>query len=161
MVRLGFSFSLFWKILVCTCGIVGVAKQRHRALQTSSKLNQNLPLEQGQCCVRDVLGCGLASALGAGWKAEKQAMCNRLAVPPPPQVVAISDHRPQRAEQLQPQGELLQALYSDDEVRGLGHLQSGQRGPCPTKGKSSAGLLLLCGFRTFIDHTTLLVGRDL
>ncbi|XP_009809348.2 vexin [Gavia stellata] len=50
-------------------------------------------------------------------------------------VVAISDHRPHRPEKLQPhQGDLLQVLYSEDEVRGLGRLQNGQRGPCPTKG---------------------------
>ncbi|XP_074879487.1 vexin [Buteo buteo] len=50
-------------------------------------------------------------------------------------VVAISDHRPHGTEKLQPyQGDLLQVLYSEDEVRGLGHLQSRQRGPCPTKG---------------------------
>ncbi|XP_009863350.1 PREDICTED: uncharacterized protein C8orf46 homolog [Apaloderma vittatum] len=49
-------------------------------------------------------------------------------------VVAISDHQPHRTEKLQPhQGGLLQVLYSKDEVRGLGHLQSGQRGPCPAK----------------------------
>ncbi|XP_009902439.2 vexin [Dryobates pubescens] len=49
-------------------------------------------------------------------------------------VVAVSDHRRPRAEQLQPhRGELLQALCSEDELRGLGHLQSRQRGPCPSK----------------------------
>ncbi|XP_068018671.1 vexin [Melanerpes formicivorus] len=57
-------------------------------------------------------------------------------------VVAISDPRPPRAEPLQPRrgellqprrGQLLQALCSEDELRGLGHLQSRQRGPCPTK----------------------------
>ncbi|XP_030364221.1 vexin [Strigops habroptila] len=50
-------------------------------------------------------------------------------------VVAISDHQPHRTEKLHPHhGELLQVLYSGDEVRGLGCLQSGQRGPCPAKG---------------------------
>ncbi|XP_010186015.1 PREDICTED: uncharacterized protein C8orf46 homolog, partial [Mesitornis unicolor] len=50
-------------------------------------------------------------------------------------VVAISDHRPHRTERLQPhQGDLLQVLYSEDELRGLGRLQNRQRGPCPTKG---------------------------
>ncbi|XP_054250751.1 vexin [Indicator indicator] len=49
-------------------------------------------------------------------------------------VVAVSEHRRPRAEQPQPQqGELLQALCREDEVQGLGHLQSRQRGPCPTK----------------------------
>ncbi|XP_063183055.1 vexin [Chroicocephalus ridibundus] len=50
-------------------------------------------------------------------------------------VVAISDHRPHRPEKLQPhQGDLLQVLYGEDKERGSGHLQSGQRGPSPTKG---------------------------
>ncbi|XP_050748779.1 vexin [Gymnogyps californianus] len=50
-------------------------------------------------------------------------------------VVAISDRRPHRTEKLQPcQGDLLQVLNSEDEVRGLGRLQSGRRGPCPAKG---------------------------
>ncbi|KAM6210927.1 vexin [Sarcoramphus papa] len=50
-------------------------------------------------------------------------------------VVAISDRRPHRTEKLQPrQGDLLQVLNSEDEVRGLGRLQSGWRGPCPAKG---------------------------
>ncbi|XP_072708505.1 vexin [Ciconia boyciana] len=50
-------------------------------------------------------------------------------------VVAVSDCRPHRTEKLQPpQGDLLQVLCSEDDVRGLGCLQSGQRGPCPTKG---------------------------
>nr|XP_009513410.1 PREDICTED: uncharacterized protein C8orf46 homolog [Phalacrocorax carbo] len=50
-------------------------------------------------------------------------------------VVAVSDHRPHRTEKLQPhQGDLLQVLYSEDKVRGLGHLQSGPRGPCPPTG---------------------------
>ncbi|KAM6281148.1 vexin [Porphyrio hochstetteri] len=50
-------------------------------------------------------------------------------------VVAVADRRPHRTEKLQPhQGDFLQVLYSEDEVRGLGCLQGGQRGPCPTKG---------------------------
>ncbi|KAM6087987.1 PREDICTED: uncharacterized protein C8orf46 homolog [Chlamydotis macqueenii] len=50
-------------------------------------------------------------------------------------VVAISDHRPHRIEKLQPHHEdLFQVLYSENEVRGLGRLQIGQRGPCPAKG---------------------------
>ncbi|XP_074996751.1 vexin [Calonectris borealis] len=50
-------------------------------------------------------------------------------------VVAVSDRRPHRTEKLQPhQGDLFQVLYSEDEMRGLGRLQSGQRGPCPAKG---------------------------
>ncbi|KAM6349608.1 vexin [Podargus strigoides] len=49
-------------------------------------------------------------------------------------VVAISDRQPHRTEKLQPHhGDLLQVLYSKDEVRGLGGLQSRQRGPCPAK----------------------------
>ncbi|GAB0182306.1 vexin [Grus japonensis] len=52
-----------------------------------------------------------------------------------PLVVAIADHRPHGTEKLQPhQGDFLQVLYSEEEVRGLGCLQSRQRGPCPTKG---------------------------
>ncbi|XP_065688506.1 vexin [Patagioenas fasciata] len=42
-------------------------------------------------------------------------------------VIAVSDHRPH-------QGDLLQVLYSEDKVRGLGHLQSTQRGPSLAKG---------------------------
>ncbi|XP_009883884.1 PREDICTED: uncharacterized protein C8orf46 homolog [Charadrius vociferus] len=50
-------------------------------------------------------------------------------------VVAVSDRRPHWTEKLQPhQGDLFQVLYGEDEERGLGRLQSGQRGPCPTKG---------------------------
>ncbi|XP_010285165.1 PREDICTED: uncharacterized protein C8orf46 homolog [Phaethon lepturus] len=50
-------------------------------------------------------------------------------------VVAVADRRPYRTEKLQShQGDLLQVLHSEDEVRGSGRLQSGQRGPCPTKG---------------------------
>ncbi|XP_009574416.1 PREDICTED: uncharacterized protein C8orf46 homolog [Fulmarus glacialis] len=50
-------------------------------------------------------------------------------------VVAVSDRRPHRTEKLQPhQGDLLQVLCSEDEVRGLDCLQSGQQGPCPAKG---------------------------
>lgn len=71
-------------------------------------------------------------------------------------MVAISDRRPHGAEKLQPyQGDLLQVLYSEDEVRGLGRLQSRQRGPCPAKGTAQHGkspevALFLCGFRTFL-----------
>ncbi|XP_056189645.1 vexin isoform X1 [Falco biarmicus] len=50
-------------------------------------------------------------------------------------VVAVADHRPHRTEKLQPhQDDLLQVLYREDEVQGLGCLQSQQRGPCPAKG---------------------------
>ncbi|XP_010146790.1 PREDICTED: uncharacterized protein C8orf46 homolog [Eurypyga helias] len=51
-------------------------------------------------------------------------------------VVAISDRQPHRTEKLQPpQGDLLQVLHGEDEVRGgLGRLQGGQWGPYPTKG---------------------------
>ncbi|KAM9235872.1 vexin [Leptosomus discolor] len=49
-------------------------------------------------------------------------------------VVAIADHRLHRTEKLQAhQGDLLQVLYSEEEMRGLGHLQSGQQRPCPAK----------------------------
>ncbi|XP_074703367.1 vexin [Strix aluco] len=49
-------------------------------------------------------------------------------------VVAISDRRSHRTEKLQPhQGDLLHVLCREDEVQGLGHLQSGQQGPCPSK----------------------------
>ncbi|XP_010011947.1 PREDICTED: uncharacterized protein C8orf46 homolog [Nestor notabilis] len=50
-------------------------------------------------------------------------------------VVAVSDHQPHSTEKLHPHhGDLLQVLYNGDEVRALGFLQSGQRGPCPAKG---------------------------
>ncbi|XP_068253057.1 vexin [Nyctibius grandis] len=49
--------------------------------------------------------------------------------------VAVSGRRPHRTEKLQPhQGDLLQVLYSKDEVQGLGHLQSRQRGHRLSKG---------------------------
>ncbi|XP_074753797.1 vexin [Athene noctua] len=53
-------------------------------------------------------------------------------------VVAISDRRPHRTEKLQPhQGDLLQVLCREDEMRSLGHLQSGQQGLCPSKGSAA------------------------
>ncbi|XP_008936562.1 PREDICTED: uncharacterized protein C8orf46 homolog [Merops nubicus] len=49
-------------------------------------------------------------------------------------VAAVPDHRPHQAEKPRPQqGDLLQVLYREEEVRGLGRLQGGQRGPYPTK----------------------------
>uniref|UniRef100_A0A8U7P2K4 Vexin n=1 Tax=Corvus moneduloides TaxID=1196302 RepID=A0A8U7P2K4_CORMO len=67
-------------------------------------------------------------------------------------VVAISERQPQ-------QGELLQVLYEargEEEARGVGCLQGGQRGACPAKGTAQHGkyrerALFLRAWRTFLD----------
>ncbi|XP_025932848.1 vexin [Apteryx rowi] len=49
-------------------------------------------------------------------------------------VITVADCRPHRTDKPQPHhSDLLQVLYRDDEVRHLGHPQSGQQAPCPAK----------------------------
>ncbi|KAK2527981.1 hypothetical protein Q9233_007757 [Columba guinea] len=63
------------------------------------------------------------------WEADLSGQRSALVSDAGSAVVAISDRRPH-------QGDLLQVLYSEDEVQGLGHLQSVQRGPSPAKGSA-------------------------
>ncbi|XP_009950901.1 PREDICTED: uncharacterized protein C8orf46 homolog [Leptosomus discolor] len=75
-------------------------------------------------------------------------------------VVAIADHRLHRTEKLQAhQGDLLQVLYSEEEMRGLGHLQSGQQRPCPAKCAAQHGGDQAGFFKTLVQMMTTVIGN--